>query len=549
VNLFGLPGPVFFFLFLLLLGALSYILNRWTLLSGGLAAGGSLLLAWIALRRLGIDSELLSLPSQALPFLEQGTTLAPRFELLGRTWALTESSLAGLGLIYSLGGLCFLLALPTPHGWAFYPFGLATLGALTLSITAQQFVYALLFIWLAGCLAVFVLAGGRPGDTTAALRTLVFTSLGVMPLLLLPRYLAPDAAGYVGASGTAVLTQSGNLGQTATLLMTAGIAILLMAVPFHGQLVAMGTHAAPMALPFMLAVLPTAVLHTCFRLWEAHPILLSGQFAFDVCRWTGIAAAAWGGLGALGARKWGALVGYATLVDWGGGLVALGLGTRTGADWTAQMLVWRGFSLLLASTGWGALYKAAGQDDSLEQCVEPARRHPLSVLALTLGLLSLAGFPLSPGGMGRWSLLGHGLLSQPVAEWPVATLVLVLSGASVSLGTVIALSKCILRPTDTDQGRTTGDAAEPQVAASDTDGNQRALQHTPDDSADDQAPPQASATGPGGRRERRKRMLGALLGAATSLLALWLIGAFFLQPSPWLDIARHLAGELTFPGG
>ena len=320
-----------------------------------------------------------------------------------------------MGLILALGGLCFLLALPTPHGWAFYPFGLATLSALTLALTAQQFVYALLFIWLAGCLSVFVLAGGRPGDTTAALRTLVFISFGVMPLLLLPRYLPPDTAGYVGAPGAAAPMLAAQAGQTATLLMTAGMAILLMMVPFHGQLVAMGAHAAPMALPFALTVLPTVVLHTFFRLWEAHPALLSGAVCFDVCRWTGIAAVVLGGLGALGQRRWGALVGYVTLVDWGAGLIALGLGTRAGAEQMVQMLVWRAFSLLLVGVGWGALFKAAGQRDDLEHCAEPVRRHPLGVLALVLGLLSLAGFPLSPGGIGRWPLLDRAALAS---RWP-----------------------------------------------------------------------------------------------------------------------------------
>jgi formate hydrogenlyase subunit 3/multisubunit Na+/H+ antiporter MnhD subunit len=536
-----LPGPLFFFLALLLLGALAYALNRWALLAGGIAAGGCLLLAWFALRRLG--GEALVLPGQEIDLLGRGVEVKSTFELLGRTWALTESSLAGLGLLLALSGLCFLLALPTPHGWAFYPFGLITLAALALALTAQQFVYALLFIWLAGCLSVFVLAGGRPGDTTAALRALVFVSLGVMPLLLLQRYLPPDAAGYVGVPGAAAPPLGVQAGQTATLLMTAGLAILLMMVPFHGQLVAMGAHAAPMAVPFMLTAMPTVVLHTFFRLWEVHPALLTGQFAFDVCRWTGIAALVLGGLGALGQRRWGALVGHVTLVDWGAGLMAMGMGTRAGTEWMVQMLVWRALGLLLVGVGWGALFDAAGKRDDLEHCAEPVRRQPLAVAALVLGLLSLAGFPLAPGGLDRWLLLDRAVLSQPLVDWPPTMLVRVLAGAAASLGTVFALGACVGtkgRPqaTDDDRRPTSVAAADGEAAAGD-EGQAPAGE---DENA-------AEAHRQRERRARRRQTLETLLGASASLLALGLIGGFLARPAPWIELAQRLVGGLTFPGG
>lgn len=536
MNALVLPGPLFFFVALLLLGALAYALNRWTLLAGGIAAGGCLLLAWVALRRLG--GETLVLPMQGLDLLGRGVRLASRFELLGRTWVLTESSLAGLGLMLTLSGLSFLLALPTPHGWAFYPFGLIVLSALAMALTAQQFVYALLFIWLAGCLAVFVLAGGRTGDTTAALRTLVFVSFGVMSLLLLPRYLSLDAAGYVGMPGTVDPPLANPAGQTAMLLMTGGLAILLMMVPFHGQLVAMGAHSAPMAVPLLLTALPTAVLHTFFRLWEAHPELLGGEFAFDVCRWTGIAALALGALGALGQRRWGALVGYVTLVDWGAGLLALGLGTRAGAEQMVQMLIWRAFSLLLVGVGWGALFQGADRRDDLEDSAGPVRRHPLGVLALVVGLFSLAGFPLSPGGLGRWPLLDRAVLSQPVADWPAKSAMLVLAGAVASLGTIFALGGSLVGKKDKRQGTDDQEGRQTDEGRSVKDEGKEIIENTERDAAR-----QAR------RKARRRQRWEVLLGAGVSALALWLIGGFFLHPGPWIELARRLVGDVTFPGG
>ena len=42
------------------------------------------------------------------------------------------------------------------------------------------------------------------------------------------------------------------------------------------------------------------------------------------------------------------------------------------------------------------------------------------------------------------------------------------------------------------------------------------------------------------RKVRRKRLFDMLLGAAISLLALWLIGGFFVRPGPWVELAQRL---------
>ena len=218
--------------------------------------------------------------------------------------------------------------------------------------------------------------------------------------------------------------------------------------------------------------------------------------------------------------------------------MALGLGTRAGAEQMAQMLVWRAFSLMLVGVGWGALLHAAGERDDLEHCAEPVRRHPVGVLALALGLLSLAGFPLSPGGIGRWLLLDRETLAQPVADWPATTRVLVLAGTAASVGVVIALGACLGATTDDGRGPRSVWATDNPSAA---DGEGEAS--TGDQEAEEDTEEQ------GERRARRKRTVETLLGAGVSLLALWLIGGFVLRPGPWLEIARHLVGELAFPGG
>jgi formate hydrogenlyase subunit 3/multisubunit Na+/H+ antiporter MnhD subunit len=516
------PGPLFFLLCTVGLATLAYLVHRWPFLSGMIAASGCLTLAWIAARQLSTEQ---------LSILGRTLALERSLVVLGRTWALTQSSLAALVLVYGMAGLTFLLALPASQGWSFYSFGVGMLGVLSLAITAQQYVYAILFTWLAANLAVFVLAGGRPGETTAALRFLIFTSVAVMPLLVLPSYLEPDPGGYVVVSRVDAPPLPDNAGQIATLLMAAGMAVLLMLVPFHGPLVAIGRHSTPMALPLMLTAFPTVALHTLLRLWQAQPALMESPLFFQACRSMGTAAAVLGGLAALGQRRWGALAGYATLVDWGAGLIALGQGTIGGIEWAVQMSIWRAWSLLLVGTGWTALSRAMEQRDDVERYGGLFRRMPLSVLVLLAGLFSLAGFPLTPGGTGRWPLLaaliagGPGLPSARLGRLarltgltpaqPGALYALLLAGLGIAIGALASLRACL------------GGGAAGQAGT---------------------APGVALSQGAGEARAWRREGLEDVVSTGFALLAIWLVGSLFLAPRPWLTLARELIGELAFPG-
>ena len=465
----ALPGPLFFTVAALTLGALSYLTHRWRLLCGLIAAIGCLALGWLSLNMI---------LEKPLPLL----VLDRSFVFSGREWALTTPGLEALTFISIIAGLAFLLALPASQGWSFYPFGLGVVAALVMAVTAQQHLYAVLFLWLAVILSTFVLSGGRPGATMGAFRYLALTSVGVMPLLILPRFLEPNAPG--------------DAMYIATILMTLGFGILLMMVPFHGQLVAIAAYSAPMAPTFILSVFPPVVYCILFRLAQAHPSLWEDPLFFDVCRWMGVAAAVLGGLASLGQRQWGYLIGYATLVDWGAGLIALGRGTTAGMMQATQMLIWRAFSLLLVGAGWTAVFQATDKKDGIDHSTGLLGQRPLSVLALVLGVLSLAAFPLTPGAAGRWPLILDLMGSEPTMAW-----ILILAGIGVSVGALFGLRACL------------GE--------------------------------RAGAARPG--EDRKGRRLEALTSAGFVLLALWLIGAFTLHPAPWLDIVQRVLDELALP--
>ncbi|MBL7198896.1 MAG: hypothetical protein ISS56_01970 [Anaerolineae bacterium] len=461
-----LPGPLFLFLAALTVAAICYFVHRWPLVAGVIAAGGCLALGWICLHQLSEEP-----PS----FLGRVWVLDRPFVLWGREWAVTRATGALVAFILFTAGMSFLLALPASQGWSFYPFGMGVVAILVLAVTAQQYIYSVLFLWLAANLSVFVLAGGRPEGTVGALRFLALTSLAVMPLLILPRYLEPDAA-------------PGAL-YTATILMTIGFGILLMVVPFHGQLVAMIAHAAPMVPAFVLSAFSPLVFQILFSLGQAHPPLLEDRLLFDACRWMGIATVALGGLAAMGQRRWEYLVGYATLVDWGAGLVALGQGTARGAEQAIQMVIWRAFSLTLVGTGLTIVLKAAGEKAEIADSGGLLRRRPVATLTLIIGLLSLAAFPLTPGAAGRWPLILDLLAADPRMGWT-----LILAGVGVCVGTLAGARACLGPP----------------------------------------AP---------GLSERR---LEAMIGLGFALLALWLVGYVFLHPEPWLGLMQEAFAGLSF---
>jgi formate hydrogenlyase subunit 3/multisubunit Na+/H+ antiporter MnhD subunit len=488
----ALPGPLFLFVAMVLVALCAYVTHRWSIVSGLIAAAGCLALTWLCLQ------QFLGHP---VVLLGRTVLLGNSLVVLGREWTLTSSGLAALTFILGAAGLVYLLGLPASQGWSFHASGVLVIAVLSLSIMAQQYVFAILFLWLAATLAAFVFAGGRPGASVGALRFMVLTAVAAMILLVMPAFLDPAAVSKTAAAfamppGPAVSAGSTDMSSgalpTASILTVIGFGILLMMVPFHGQLLAIAASSAPMVLAFALSAFPPVVFHILFRLGQTYPALFEDQLLVDVCRWAGIGVVAFGGLGAMGQRRLGSLLGYAALVDWGAGLIALGEGMPQGAERATQMVVWRVLSLMLAGAGWTSLYRLARQRDDLDRCRGMLHRRPLSVVLLFLGLLSLAAFPLTPGAAGRWPLISQLMDSQPGTAW-----VLILSGVGVCVGAVMGLRACL-------------------------------------------------SAAPGENREQVVPMAG---DTAFALLTLWIVGYLFLRPTLWLDMARQFLAGFSWLAG
>jgi formate hydrogenlyase subunit 3/multisubunit Na+/H+ antiporter MnhD subunit len=96
-------------------------------------------------------------------------------------------------------------------------------------------------------------------------------------------------------------------------------------------------------------------------------------------------------------------MGYMMLIDIGAVMLGIGLGTRTGVEAALATLAVRGLALPMWAAGLDYLRRMAGSD-SFEALRGFAWRHPVAAIAIVLGVLSLAGFPLTAGFTGRWAL-------------------------------------------------------------------------------------------------------------------------------------------------
>jgi formate hydrogenlyase subunit 3/multisubunit Na+/H+ antiporter MnhD subunit len=130
-------------------------------------------------------------------------------------------------------------------------------------------------------------------------------------------------------------------------------------------------------------------------------------------------------------------MGYLVMADVGAAMLGIGLGTPEGVQAALVGLVLRGAALPLWALGLDRVRSAAG-GTSFESLQGVGRRHPVAVAAVVMGLLSVAGFPLTAGFAGRWALLR--LLAQ---QHPTAAIVLVVSTASAALVCARALAAAL----------------------------------------------------------------------------------------------------------
>jgi formate hydrogenlyase subunit 3/multisubunit Na+/H+ antiporter MnhD subunit len=181
-----------------------------------------------------------------------------------------------------------------------------------------------------------------------------------------------------------------------------------------------------MAAAFVFSVVGQAVVFLLMSFLSAYPWLNQNPVVYRALTLAGGGMALFGAVFAFGQRNFGRSMGYAMLVDMGAVMLSLGLGTQAGVAAALTTLALRGITLPMWAVGLTQLRQEAG-GDSFEALRGVGRRNPVAAAAVVLGLLSLAGFPLTAGFPGRWALLS--LLAQ---IHPTAAVLLLAGMVSIS---------------------------------------------------------------------------------------------------------------------
>lgn len=399
-----------------------YILLRWTSLSALLAVGTALMLG-VAVVTLPLDQPVRFWGGRQIAMGEAVT-------FFGRELVFEQADRMAMAFLFFAAAGLFVLAWRFAPSSLLFPMGLGLLSLLCAALLIQPLIYAALLIEIAAALSIFALQVEGRGFTRGGMRYLVFTTLALPGLLvthwLLERYaITPDETG--------LLT-------TAATLLAISFALLLGVVPFHTWIPAITDDGAPLASTFVLTIGNGAVWFLLLDFLETYPWLSSHIRFGPLVSTAGVAMVVVGGLLAPAQRRLGPLVGYAALVDSGAALIALSLNSVPGLALVILSLVVRPFSLLLMTAGLSGLRARSGGDDP-DALRGWGWRAPWSTAALVIGMLSVAGFPVSAGFTWRWAL--YRALDPARSS---AVLLLLLAGVGVMAGVWRGLSALLMRP-------------------------------------------------------------------------------------------------------
>jgi formate hydrogenlyase subunit 3/multisubunit Na+/H+ antiporter MnhD subunit len=372
---------------------LAYFLRRWRRVS--------LLLAATVSAALGFGIALIPL-DRTFVLLGREFAMGEAATFFGRSLMLGPLTQVGLTFLFLSGAALFLLAGLLESGELYAAVGLGELGLLAAALVIRPLIYAVLVLELAAAFSVLLLRGGMGGTRYLTFFVLALPGPLVAHWLLDMYALTPDQAGLLN---------------TASLLIGLSFALMLGLVPFHPWVPALARRESPLAVALIFSAVGGTVWFLLLDYLQTYPWLSRSPYWSSALTALGIGTAVIGGLLGMTRRGWGALLGYAVMVDTGMLVLALGKGGVVGLELERAMVLTR---------AWGVLTMAAGLSSVGAGEVSEPGRSPWGAVAATAGLLSLAGFPPTVGFVSRWGLYRLLFLEQPLT-------VLVLLLASVGL--------------------------------------------------------------------------------------------------------------------
>ncbi|MEA1979141.1 MAG: proton-conducting transporter membrane subunit [Chloroflexota bacterium] len=343
---------------------------------------------------------------EAFLFGEISIKFASEWIILGRMFSLSENVRPLIGFLYLAGA--FLL----PAAWIvnanrFFPsVALLILAIVAASLMVDPFVFAAVFIELAAMGAVFVLVTQQHPRSTGATRMLILYTFAMISILFVGSLL--EVAGITSATPVLALR--------VTFILGFGFAILMTVPPFHLWLPKSAEESDPYILVFILVILQSAGFFFLLRFLDSYVWLREQTLIYDGIRIAGIVTTILAVLLSASQRDVKKLMAYALLVDLGVILIAIGSGTEDAFRLALSLSAVRVIALGVLALGLSYL---CNSDRLASQMRGVGYKMPFAAAAFLVGLLSVAGTPLTAGFPGRWSLLTEVLQADRLAAGTV----------------------------------------------------------------------------------------------------------------------------------
>ncbi len=341
---------------------------------------------------------------------------------LGQQWALSRLAQVLLAFLFLATALLIAVSARTREAESFCGPALASLGLLNAVVfLASQ---PLSFVLLPAALVVLTLAA--PAAQPAVRGASRFLALATLPIplvlvcfALLDRMaLFPDDLAPADMAG---------------LLVIACVALWLTLFPFHGTTRLWAQRQVPLAPALLWVAKDWVVVYLLFTLWGRFPALRT-ESAATLLGMLGLATSVVGGVWASLQSDPSTLLACAALTELGMAAQGLALNSSDSLQGALILLIGRSIAVLLATSALGVLPIPANSSgaDSTARGGLPRWLTLLSLVAFSVGVLTMAGLPPLAGFLGRRLFYAAIRAQNPSVFW---------AWLPASLGLVLGLAR------------------------------------------------------------------------------------------------------------
>ncbi len=369
------------FMLIALLAVITLALRRRATMPFAIASGASAIIGLF----------ILAAPlDEAISLLGIPLRLDSTWEILGRPLSLDPQNRAGVGFLFLVGALFFGLGWAAAPGRSFVPVGLIALGLLAGALTVQPFLFAAIFLELAAMACVLILIPPGSRSERGVLNLLVLYSMAMMAILF---------TGWL-LENVGVTSVTPELALRVILLLGLGFAILLSVPPFHYWLPSIVEKVSPYSLAFVAIILQSSGMFFLLRFLDNFAWMRADPLITSAIQAAGILMIVFGTIVAVAQVSFLKIAVYILVADIGVSLLAIGSGLESGTEIAIGLSSVRVVGLALWGLG-AAIMSKSGYSTGA------GRAAPLATAAALLGVLSLAGLPLTAGFPWRWILLAQ----------------------------------------------------------------------------------------------------------------------------------------------